>query len=281
MYCIVLRCNDIALTCRLLEILPNKSDTVKKGVARKGIKNMKNLSKAYNHATAELDALVRETRRIHHEAVDALEQAEAENSKWNRPVNDLDYQAKAAQAAARANYEAAKKNCFRSVTGAWDDYDLKAKAIRAELVNAIADASVKKAAGIDQNAIALLGSGLMTGRDYEQMAKDYAENPTVLSLMRESAEKYADRLHDDFRGVGHADEINAVRRVIESAKTSGERELESFDNLVTAARNLGGRPVGGFREADRVYAKTALDSWGTLTAGLIGNEDESEGGEDE
>ena len=64
---------------------------------------MKNLSKAYNHASAQLDALVRETRRIHHEAVDALEQAEAENSKWNRPVNDFDYQAKAATYSAAVN----------------------------------------------------------------------------------------------------------------------------------------------------------------------------------
>lgn len=241
---------------------------------------MKNVSKAYNHASAQLDALVRETRRIHHEAVDALEQAEAERSKWSRPINDVDSQAKAAQAVAMANYDAAKKNCFRSVTGAWDDYDLKAKAIRAELVNAIADASVKKAADLDPNAVALLNSGTMSASDYEQMAADYAENSTVLSLMRESAEKYASRLHDDFQGAGHADEINAVRRVIENAKTSGERELEAFDDLLTIAQSLSGRTTGGF-SGGRVYGKTSLDAWEETTAGCIGTEDDADGSDDE
>lgn len=177
-----------------------------------------------------------------------------------------------------ANYDAAKKNCFRSVTGAWSDYDLKAKAIRAQLANAIADADTKKAADLDPNAVALLDSGLMSARDFEQMAKDYAENPTVLSLMRESADKYASRLHDDFRGVGHADEINAVRRVIESAKTSGERELEAFDDLLTIVQSLSGRTTGGF-SGGRVYSKTALDAWEEITAGCIGTEADAGDGE--
>lgn len=241
---------------------------------------MNRLSKAYNRATCEIDALVRKTRRVHHDAVDALEAARAENSKWNRPVPEFDYQGRANQANARANYENAKKECFRTVTQAWDAFDVEAKRIRAELAAAVAEASTLNAKDVDANAIALLNSGLMTARDYAQMAKDYAENATVLSLMRESADKYASRLHDDFQGVGHADEINAVRRVIETAKTSGEMELTAFDNLLEGARSLAGRTTGGFREAARVYNKTALDSWGVLTAGLIG-EDESEGSEDE
>ena len=239
---------------------------------------MNKLSKAYNHATAELDALVRKTRAIHHGAVDELEAAAAENSKWNRPVPEYDYQGRAAQATARAVYEGKKKDCFRTVTGAWDSFDMQAKEIRAELAAAVADASTLNAGDFDANAVALLNSGLMTAKDYQRMAKDYAENSTVLSLLRQSATRYCDSLRDG--GQGNATEIVNTRHVIETAKTSGEMELTAFDNLLEGARSLAGRVPGGFRETSRVYSKTALDSWGVLSAGLIG-EDEGEGGEDE
>lgn len=239
---------------------------------------MNKLSKAYNRATCEIDALVRKTRRVHHDAVDALEAARAENSKWNRPVPEFDYQGRANQANARANYENAKKECFRTVTQAWDAFDVEAKRIRAELAAAVAEASTLNAKDVDANAIALLNSGLMTARDYAQMAKDFAENSTVLSLLRASATRYCDNLRDG--GQGNATEIVNTRHVIETAKTSGEMELTAFDNLLEGVRSLAGRTTGGFREAARVYNKTALDSWGVLSAGLIG-EDEGEGGEDE
>ena len=178
---------------------------------------MNKLSKAYNHATAELDALVRETRRIHHEAVDALEAARAENSKWSRPIPEFDYKGKAAQAQARANFDGAKKSCFATVTAAWDSFDQEAAAIRAKLVDALADAGIMRAADLDPRAVALLDSGLMTSRDYAQMARDYSENSAILSKLRQSAARYADSLHDEFGGEGKANEIYAVRHVIESA----------------------------------------------------------------
>lgn len=240
---------------------------------------MNKLSKAYNRATCELDALVRKTRAIHHGAVDELEAAAAENSKWNRPIPEYDYQGRAAQATARAVYEGKKKDCFRTVTGAWDSFDMQAKEIRAELAAAVADASTLNAKDVDANAVTLLNSGLMTAKDYQRMARDYAENSTVLSLLRASATKYCDGLRDD-GGQGNATEIVNTRHVIETAKTSGEMELTAFDNLLEGARSLAGRVPGGFRETSRVFSKTALDSWGVLSAGLIG-EDEGEGSEDE
>ncbi len=188
---------------------------------------MNKLSKAYNRATCELDALVRKTRAVHHSAVDELEAAAAENSKWNRPIPEYDYQGRAAQATARAVYEGKKKDCFRTVTGAWDSFDSKTKEIRAELASAVAEASTLNAKDVDANAVTLLNSGLMTARDYAQMAKDYAENSTVLSLLRASATKYCDGLRDD-GGQGNATEIVNTRHVIETAKTSGEMELTAF-----------------------------------------------------
>ena len=59
-------------------------------------------------------------------------------------------------------------------------------------------------------------------------------------------------------------------------KTDGENELEAFDNLLTAAKDLAGRVEGGFAHTAQVYEKTGLDAWESVTNGLISAEDDSE-----
>lgn len=237
---------------------------------------MEKLSKAYSKATRELDALVKETRQTHHDQVEKYEAAAEEASKWNRDVSEFDYQVKAAQANARANFNNVKSETFRVVSGAWDDFERKAAAIRAELAASVSEADTMRAADIDQGALALLGSGLMRAKDYAQMAKDYGENAAILALLRQSATKYADGLTAIDGGRGNAEEIYAVRRIVENAKTSGAEELQAFDNLLTSATTLAGRTIGGFRQTMQLYQKTGLDRWEELAGDLIGGSDEAD-----
>ena len=239
---------------------------------------MNKTSKAYNRATRELDALVRKTRETHHAAVDRYEMAEKEVVKWNAPVSVFDLTATAAQANARAAFQDCKSQTFHDVSAAWDSFDQQAKAIRAELAEAVSEASVLRAADVDEKAVILLNSGLMQSRDYQRMVQDYAQNPAILSILRQAAEKYCNALNDSDNMSSNANEIYAMRHIIETAKTSGERELQAFDRLLTTVSDLAGRTTGGFRRTAQLYQKTALTDWESVSAGLIGND---EGGEDE
>ena len=108
------------------------------------------------------------------------------------------------------------------------------------------------------------------------MARDYGENAAVLALLRQSATKYAEGLTAIDGGRGNAEEIYAVRRIVENAKTSGAEELQAFDNLLTCATTLAGRTTGGFRQTMQLYQKTGLDRWEELAGDLIGGSDEAD-----
>ena len=232
---------------------------------------MKKLSEAYSKATRELDALVKETRQTHHDQVEKYEAAAEEASKWSRPVSEYDYQGRAAQARAKADFEECKSKTFSAVTDAWDNFDRQAAKIRLELSNDLSEAAVLRAADVDERAVALLNSGLMKSRDYAQMAQDYSECPAVLALMRAAAERYCDSLDEE----GNARELYATRHIVESVRADGKNELEAFDNLLTAAKDLAGRVEGGFARTAQLYKKTSLDAWESVTNGLISAEDDS------
>ena len=145
----------------------------------KGLFSMKKTKEAYNKAVQALDLLVKQTRKAHDEAVERFEKVTAENTKWSRPISEYDYQGRAAQARAKADFEECKSGTFITVTDTWDAFDRKAAEIRRELFNDISDASILRAADVDEKAVALLNSGLMKSQDYAQMAQDYSECPAV------------------------------------------------------------------------------------------------------
>lgn len=235
---------------------------------------MKKINTAYNKAVRSLDLLVKRTREKHNEAVDQFEAATAENTKWSRPISEYDYPGRAAQARAKADFEECKSKTFSAVTDAWDNFDRQAAKIRLELSNDLSEAAVLRAADVDERAVALLNSGLMKSRDYAQMALDYSECPAVLALMRAAAERYCDSLDES---EGNARELYDTRHIVESVRADGKNELEAFDNLLTAARDLAGRVEGGFARTAQLYEKTALGAWESVTNGLISAEDDSGG----
>lgn len=245
---------------------------------------MKKTAEAYNRATCALDALVKATRQTHHDQVDKYAAAQKNAIRWNYPISDVNYQAKSAQANARNEFYNVKSETFRVVTGAWDDFTRKATAIRSELEEDLSEAGVMRAKDIDQGALALLNSGVMRARDYQRMAEDYADNPAILALLRQSANKYADSLSSKpqiSQNKGDTKEIALARHIAESAKTSGEKELQAFDDLLEVARSLAGLTTGGLRHNSQVYEKTALDKWEEITAGRIGSDGAGESVEEE
>jgi hypothetical protein len=239
----------------------------------KGFFSMKKTKEAYNKAVQALDLLVKQTRKAHDEAADRFEKVTAENTKWSRPVSEYDLPAKAAQAKAKADFEQCKSETFSTVIDAWDAFDRKAAEVRRALANDLSEAAVLRAADVDEKAVALLNSGLMKSRDFAQMAQDYSECPAVLALLRAAAEKYCDSIDES---EGNARELYDTRHIVESVRTDGGKELEAFDNLLTAAKDLAGRVEGGFARTAQVYEKpTGLDAWESVTNGLISTEDDS------
>ena len=225
---------------------------------------MEKISSEFNKALACLNRAVKSTREKYNAIIKDYESAEKE---WIAcPKNPLPGDPLASRAAtARARWEEARGGLQGKVTDIFNVYDRNVRQIRAELARALAEADTLTAAEVDPAAIALLNSGAMTSRDYAKMAEQYQENATILKLLREGANKYADSLpFEPTEDPAGFQERMAMREIIERAKTGSEQALEGFDGWVSAANSLTGRDsYGNFRTVDEMRDCT-LDAWEQL-----------------
>jgi len=209
---------------------------------------MKISEKFYLDAEQRIDAAFKKARQSHKMAVKKYEDAK----------NTMESTKNTSQAEeAKAAYYAARDAVYPSADKAWMEYDKTVRDIRAELVTALEDADTYRAKDIDQEAITLLNAGTMRTKDYVQMAKDYAENPAVLAILRQKAKAAADSM-----GADQADDRSTLYNLVNDAKTEGEQFLEAFDAINSTAHTFAGRtPDGDFMSPDRIYNPTSLDIW--------------------
>lgn len=94
-------------------------------------------------------------------------------------------------AAAKANYLEAKnifENTSRSI---WNDYKNTVSELTKELNEAVTAYYSVKPELVDDSALALLNSGIMTPDDIFRMGEKYSDNPTMRRLIADYAEKMA------------------------------------------------------------------------------------------
>ena len=95
-------------------------------------------------------------------------------------------------ASTKANYLYAEnifKNASRNI---WDDYENTVSKITEEFNEAAASYYSVKPELVDDNALSLLNSGIMTPEDVFRMSDKYANNPTMRRLIADHAGKMAD-----------------------------------------------------------------------------------------
>lgn len=131
----------------------------------------------------DVKGIVREAVDKHNKAATALAAARRENEESKRS-GDSDKQIVAA-----AYLRAAEAEYNDKVRNIEIDADMAFKAVRQELEKHSVNYTAVNPDRVDQNAVALLNSGVMSDADLVAMADKYWNNPTMLKLVAGAAEK--------------------------------------------------------------------------------------------
>ena len=113
----------------------------------------------------------------------------------------------------------------------------------------------------------LLQSGILRPGDYKAMAADFAENPTMLAMLRAEARKAADAMTDESQAEIRA----AFLSIADEAKSSGEQLLQGFDDLDHVAKMFSGQLDGWSYGPEYT---DSLDGWAEISAQYITSEAE-------
>ena len=221
---------------------------------------------AYRGAVRKLDAAVKRARELHKAEIQKLDSAKRNLDSYP-PSRDAMQAAR--RQIAQGELDQVKSGFRHAVEQIYIDFDMTVAAARRELVKALGEADTYKAKDVDAGALALIQSHVMRPKDLAQMAEDFSENAAVLALVRQEAKRQWE--------AATAPEEAATRvelaRIIENAKTTGERFLKGFDDLNQGAHTLSGRNgYGDFTSSDRLLF-TSLDGWEALVDGLIPGDD--------
>lgn len=156
---------------------------------------------------------------------------EYENSRKNPRYSEAD------RVIAHADWLKAKEAYEQAADELDNHRDAEISAIRKSLQEHIDTFYAANPEDIDANTIRLLESGIMTGSEYERLAKANRDNPTMLRIIGNHAHKELDAL----RKAGKTIDSNSNYAPLVSidsnirASTSGEKELDLFESLAKMA----------------------------------------------
>lgn len=226
---------------------------------------MEKSEKAYIEAIEALDAAVRHSRRLHKEAVGRLDAAQDKVAKC-RNLSDIDTAQRLKKERAKFELDEIKSNIRPQISTIWNDFDTKVAQIRRDLVAALESADTYHASDLDANAAALLNSGAMRPKDFQAMAAEFSENPTVLALLRKAAKEAAEKMTDPRQG----QDRGMLLSIANDARTDSEKLLKGFDDLNYVARMFSGRDSNGnFIAREGGFSANSLDAWERATEGVI------------
>ena len=157
----------------------------------------------------------------------------------------------------------AEKAFKSSAVNIWGEFDRKAAAIRKELEEEIRKNSIVSPESVDNNALELMKAGAMTADDYESFSERFADNPTMLKLVRRYAEEAAK---------GAADRRDSARLNMVAHRCMTPKEMDAFDNLHTVANYCSGRGHSGNRnDGSPEFVVSMGKQWEELSANTVEN----------
>lgn len=212
----------------------------------------------FNIYARKLDTAFKEARSEYNAAFHALEcaqQASRDANAWNPGDSAEEKQASIDCAAVKLHDAEAT---FSEVSARiWDNFKTTRHTIRAELEQAVRTADIVNPDAINNNAVELMKTGVMTSADYAAFVKKYGNNPTMLRLISHYSAAAA-KAQD---GSSEAAALNSISDACQSWKG---KALQKFDDLSDYCGNITGR-----EEPDEVSGM--IEKWDELSLNSVEN----------
>lgn len=179
----------------------------------------------FNIYARRLDEAFKEARSEYNTAFRALQEAQQVNrdaNAWRPGDSAEEKQVRTARAALKLHDAEA---AFNEVSArVWDNFKTTRRTIRTELEREVRAANLANPDAIDNNALELLKSGVLTSDDYAAFMEKYDSNPTMLKLLARYAAEAA-KATDSRR---EAATLNAISIDCQSGQGA---ILRAFDDL--------------------------------------------------
>ena len=212
----------------------------------------------FNIYARKLDTAFKEARSEYNTAFRALQeaqQASRDANAWTPGDSPEEKQARIDGAAVRLHdAEAAFSETRIRI---WTDFKTTRRTIRAELEQAVRAANIANPDAIDNNALELMKTGVMTSGDYAAFVKKYGNNHTMLRLISHYSAEAA-KAQDNS---GEAVALNAISEACQSWKG---KVLQKYDDLSDYCGN-----ITGHEEPDEV--SRVSEKWDELSLNAVEN----------
>ena len=210
----------------------------------------------YNHFAKDLDTAFKEAREKYTAAYNAVEQV-------RKAMQDAGTDAIKKQIAT-LQLQDAETNLRKEAVRIWAEFDAKAADLRRALEKEVQTSNLADPSAIDNNALELMKTGILTVDDYFGFADRYDGNPTMLKLIGYYAKEAADSTDD------RKDRVALTVLAQDCAKGTG-KTLKAWDSLMTAANYCSGRGGSGNRRTTPGLTLSMGEWWEQLSGEIVEN----------
>ena len=218
----------------------------------------------FNIYARKLDTAFKEARSEYNAAFHALEcaqQASRDANAWRPGDSAEEKQVRTARAALKLHDAEATFN--EVSTRVWDNFKATRRTIRAELEQAVRAANIANPDAIDNNALELMKTGVLSPADYSAFMERFDSNSTMLKLVGHYAAEAA-KTTDNRR---EAAALNAIALDCQSGEGAAMR---AFDDLSKASDYCRGERYEGDKFRPEHTANMS-EYWDSLAGEAVEN----------
>lgn len=208
----------------------------------------------YNHFAKDLDTAFKEAREKYTAAYNAVEQA-------RKAMQDAGTDAMKKQIVT-LQLQDAETNLRKEAVRIWAEFDAKAADLRRALEKEVQTRNLADPSAIDNNALELMKTGVLSVDDYFGFADRYDGNPTMLKLIGHYAKEAADSTDD------RKDRVALAVLAQDCAKGTG-KTLKAWDSMMTAANYCSGRGGNGQRRDSPGVTLSMGEWWEQLSGDFV------------
>ena len=208
----------------------------------------------YNHFAKDLDTAFKEAREKYTAAYNAVEQA-------RKTLQDAGTDAMKKQIAT-LQLQDAETNLRKEAVRIWAEFDANATDLRRALEKEVQTSNLANPSAIDNNALELMKTGVLSVDDYFGFADRYDGNPTMLKLIGHYAKEAADSTDD------RKDRVALTVLAQDCAKGTG-KTLKAWDSMMTAANYCSGRGGNGQRRDSPGVTLSMGEWWEQLSGDFV------------
>lgn len=217
----------------------------------------------YNHYAQDLQAAFLEARQGYTEALEnyeAAKKAKEDAQQWT--PEKYEGQNAARRARAEADYKVAEAEFEVARVKIWDVMNQKRRELRSALEKELKANRLANPDDVDERAVKLLESGIMTADDYCEFMGKYDDNPTMLRLIAQYARDAADGTDDHAAGL-------ALRHVVYLCESGQGSVMRNWESLSKVVDYCSGQANG--RQEQPSYVLAMANHWEELAGEAVEN----------